>query len=68
MSNHTTQDSQQLLWKMNLLDSTFLVIGAIVGSGIFMTIGIVAEYLPSPLMILIVWLLGGFFVLNKALA
>ena len=53
---------------MNLLDSTFLVIGAIVGSGIFMTIGIVAEYLPSPLMILIVWLLGGFFVLNKALA
>jgi len=54
MSNHTTQDSQQLLLKMNLLDSTFLVIGAIVGSGIFMTIGIIAEYLPSPLMILIV--------------
>jgi APA family basic amino acid/polyamine antiporter len=53
---------------MNLLDSTFLVIGAIVGSGIFMTTGFIAEYLPSPLMILIVWLLGGFFAMSGALA
>ncbi len=53
---------------MNLLDSTFLVIGAIVGSGIFMTTGFIAEYLPSPPMILIVWLLGGFFALSGALA
>jgi APA family basic amino acid/polyamine antiporter len=68
MINQTTQDSPQLLRKMNLLDSTFLVIGAIVGSGIFMTTGFIAEYLPSPLMILIVWLLGGFFALSGALA
>jgi len=68
MSNKTTQDSPQLLRKMNLLDSTFLVIGAIVGSGIFMTTGFIAEYLPSPLMILIVWLLGGFFAMSGALA
>jgi APA family basic amino acid/polyamine antiporter len=67
MSNQTTQDSPQLLRKMNLLDSTFLVIGAIVGSGIFMTTGFIAEYLPSPLMILIVWLLGGFFAICGAL-
>jgi len=68
MSNQTTQDSPQLLRKMNLLDSTFLVIGGIVGSGIFMTTGFIAEYLPSPLMILIVWLLGGFFAMSGALA
>jgi len=68
MSSQTTQDSPQLLRKMNLLDSTFLVIGAIVGSGIFMTTGFIAEYLPSPLMILIVWLLGGFFAMSGALA
>jgi APA family basic amino acid/polyamine antiporter len=68
MSNSTTQDSPQLLRKMNLLDSTFLVIGAIVGSGIFMTTGFIAEYLPSPLMILIIWLLGGFFAMSGALA
>jgi APA family basic amino acid/polyamine antiporter len=53
---------------MNLLDSTFLVIGAIVGSGIFMTTGFIAEYLPSPFMILIIWLLGGFFAMSGALA
>jgi len=68
MSKQKTQDSPQLLRKMNLLDSTFLVIGAIVGSGIFMTTGFIAEYLPSPLMILIVWLLGGFFAMSGALA
>jgi APA family basic amino acid/polyamine antiporter len=68
MSSQTTQDSPQLLRKMNLLDSIFLVIGAIVGSGIFMTTGFIAEYLPSPLMILIVWLLGGFFAMSGALA
>ncbi|MGD9344886.1 MAG: amino acid permease, partial [Candidatus Aminicenantes bacterium] len=68
MSNQTIQESPQLLRKMNLLDSTFLVIGAIVGSGIFMTTGFIAEYLPSPLMILIVWLLGGFFAMSGALA
>jgi APA family basic amino acid/polyamine antiporter len=53
---------------MNLLDTTFLVIGGIVGSGIFMTTGFIAEYLPSPFMILIVWLLGGFFAMSGALA
>lgn len=68
MSDSTAQDSPQLLRKMNLLDSTFLVIGAIVGSGIFMTTGFIAEYLPSPFMILIIWLLGGFFAMSGALA
>ncbi len=68
MSNQATQGSSQLLRKMNLLDSTFLVIGAIIGSGIFMTTGFIAEYLPSPFMILIVWLLGGFFAMSGALA
>lgn len=57
-----------LLRKMNLLDSTFLVIGSIVGSGIFMTTGFIAEYLPSPGFILIVWLVGGFIAMSGALA
>jgi APA family basic amino acid/polyamine antiporter len=67
MRKQKTQNSPQLLRRMNLLDSTFLVIGAIVGSGIFMTTGFISEYLPSPLMILIVWLLGGFFAMSGAL-
>ncbi len=53
---------------MNLLDSTFLVIGSIVGSGIFMTTGFIADSLPSPFLILLVWLLGGFFAVSGALS
>ncbi len=57
-----------LLRKLNLLDATFLVIGGIVGSGIFMTTGFIAEYLPSPGMILIIWLVGGFIAISGALS
>lgn len=62
------QQKPQLLRKMNLLDTTFLVIGAIVGSGIFMTTGFIAEYLPSPAMILLIWIFGGFVAMSGALA
>jgi len=62
------QEKPHLLRKLNLLDATFLVIGAVVGSGIFMTTGFIAEYLPSPGLILIVWLIGGFIALSGALS
>ncbi|MCK7480383.1 MAG: hypothetical protein M0C28_26370 [Candidatus Moduliflexus flocculans] len=45
--------------RLGLLDTTFLVIGAVVGSGIFMTPGIIAASLPSPGLLLSVWLAGG---------
>lgn len=66
-NNQSKKNIPQLLRKLNLLDSTFLVIGAIVGSGIFMTTGFIAEYLPSPGLILIIWLVGGFVALSGAL-
>ena len=62
------QEKPHLLRKLNLLDATFLVIGAVVGSGIFMTTGIIAGYLPSPGLILVVWLVGGFIALSGALS
>ncbi len=57
----------QLLRKLGLLDTTFLVIGAVIGSGIFMTSGFIADDLPSPGSILLVWLCGGFITLAGAL-
>jgi len=57
-----------LLRKLNLLDTSFLVIGAVVGSGIFMTTGFIAEYLPSPGLILLVFLVGGVITLSGALS
>jgi len=62
------QNRPQLLRRLNLLDTTFLVIGAVVGSGIFMTSGFILEYLPSPGWLLLVWLVGGLFTLGGALS
>lgn len=57
----------KMLRKLSLLDSTFLVIGSVIGSGIFMTTGFIAEYLPSPGLIILVWLAGGVIALSGAL-
>ncbi len=54
--------------RLGLVDTTFLVIGAVVGSGIFMTPGIIAAGLPSPGLLLAVWLLGGLATLCGALS
>lgn len=56
------------LRRLGLLDTTFLVIGAVVGSGIFMTPGIIAGGLPSPGLLLLVWLVGGLITLCGALS
>lgn len=47
--------------------ATLLVIGGIVGSGIFLTTGIMAASLPSPALLLLAWAAGGLFALAGAL-
>ena len=49
---------EKLLAKLNLFDATLLVVGSVIGSGIFLTSGIIAEVLPHPGWILFVWALG----------
>jgi APA family basic amino acid/polyamine antiporter len=56
------------LRRLGLVDTTFLVIGAVVGSGIYMTPGIIANGLPSPGLLLAVWLAGGLITLCGALS
>src|SRR5665647_61953 len=56
------------LRRLGLIDTTFLVIGAVVGSGIYMTPGIIAAGLPSPGLLLTVWLAGGLITLCGALS
>jgi len=48
--------------------ATLLVIGGIIGSGIFLTTGLMAASLPSPTLILTAWALGGLFALAGALS
>jgi APA family basic amino acid/polyamine antiporter len=47
--------------------ATLLVIGGVIGSGIFLTTGSIAAALPSPLLILAVWIAGCVFALAGAL-
>ncbi len=58
----------RFLRRLGLLDTSFLVIGAVVGSGIFMTPGLIASGLPSPGLLLTVWLAGGVVTLCGALS
>ncbi len=53
--------------RMNLADTAFLVVGAVVGSGIFLTPGLIAARLPSPGLLLGVWVGGGLVTLCGAL-
>ena len=59
--------SPKLKRQLGLFDSTMMVIGIVIGSGIFMTTGLMAEALPSASFILIAWALGGIVMLAGAL-
>ena len=53
--------------ELTLYGLTMIAIGSCVGSGIFLTPAQIAGYLPSPLLILLVWALGGIITLTGAL-
>jgi basic amino acid/polyamine antiporter, APA family len=65
---NATDSGSGLLRRMNLLDATSLVIGAVVGSGIFMTSGYILQDIPSPGLLLIIWVLGGLIAMSGALS
>ena len=52
---------------LGLGDATMLVVGCIVGVGIFRTASSIAGHLPSPLLILALWVFGGLLSLCGAL-
>ena len=60
-------NSPKLDRQLGLFDSTMMVVGIVIGSGIFMTTGLMADALPSASLILIAWLLGGLQMLAGAL-
>ncbi len=56
----------QLARRLGLFDATMIVMGGIVGSGIFINPYVVAQHLKSPALILGVWALGGLIALAAA--
>jgi APA family basic amino acid/polyamine antiporter len=53
--------------QLSLFDSTMIMVGIVLGSGIFLTTGIMAKSIPSATLILLVWVVGGLFTLAGAL-
>ena len=51
--------------RLGLFDATMIVMGGIIGSGIFMNPSVVARQVNTPFLILGVWVLGGLVALNR---
>jgi APA family basic amino acid/polyamine antiporter len=70
--SHTTAQQQQtgkpqLAAKLGLFDSTMIVMGGVIGSGIFVNPAVVARQVHSPVLILCAWLVGGALALMGAM-
>jgi APA family basic amino acid/polyamine antiporter len=57
----------QLKRRLNLFDVTLLVVGNVVGAGIFTTSGFLAGELPQPLLFIAIWIIGGALTICGAL-
>jgi len=53
---------------LSLLDATLLIVGSVIGSGIFFAPSIMAGYLQSPGLLLGLWVVGGLLTLAGALS
>jgi APA family basic amino acid/polyamine antiporter len=63
-----TSHSPTLVRGLSLLDSVMLMVGGIIGSGIFLTAGQIATAVHKPLLFFAVWLLGGLISLLACFA
>src|SRR6185436_4805542 len=56
-----------LVRALGLGSAVLFVMGSVIGSGIFLTTGTMAEALPSPALLLVAWLSGGVIALTGGL-
>ena len=66
-STQIENKNEGLIRRLGVFDSSMIVIGVVVGSGIFMTSGLMAESLPSPSLLLLAWIVGGLHALAGGL-
>ncbi|HSK64241.1 MAG TPA: amino acid permease [Pyrinomonadaceae bacterium] len=66
MSQSTENNHPTLARRLGLFDATMIVMGGIIGSGIFMNPQVVAMEVHTPFLILAAWTIGGLFALAAA--
>src|SRR3954464_15245459 len=68
MAQSTESGNNKFIQGLGLLDSTMLVAGSMIGSGIFIVSAIIAKQVGSPGWLLVVWLVTGVLTLMAALS
>jgi len=68
MTESTSTNDNKFVRGLGLLDSTMLVAGSMIGSGIFIVSSIIARQVGSPGWLLVVWLVTGALTLIGALS
>src|SRR5438105_15078732 len=63
-SDHT--DGPSLARRLSLFDATMIVMGGIIGAGIFVNPSVVAQRVDTPALVLCAWLIGGLIALIGA--
>lgn len=66
-SANTQKDVQELPRTLGIWDATFLIIGSVIGSGIFLVPSEIAQKLSTPFLILLVWVASGILTFLGAL-
>jgi basic amino acid/polyamine antiporter, APA family len=54
--------------KLGLLDGALLLVGSVIGSGIFVVPSLIARRVPEPGLVIVIWIASGLLVLAGALA
>ena len=57
----------KLVRQLSLFDSSMIMMGIVIGSGIYVTTGIMAQSIPSVPLLLLAWIVGGLLTLAGAL-
>jgi APA family basic amino acid/polyamine antiporter len=63
-----TKTKSELLKELGLMEASAIVIGSMIGSGIFIAPSLMAGYVQSPGLIVSLWLVGGIFTICGALS
>ncbi|HKN68847.1 MAG TPA: amino acid permease [Gemmatimonadaceae bacterium] len=66
MPTQETDESSSLARRLGLFDATMIVMGGIIGAGIFINPSVVARVVHTPTLILVPWLAGGAIALAGA--
>ncbi|HEY0370063.1 MAG TPA: amino acid permease [Chthoniobacterales bacterium] len=64
----TDDDDQKFIRGLGLLDSTMLVAGSMIGSGVFLVSAIISRQVGAPGWLLVVWIVTGLLTLMAALS